>query len=72
MANQKDTSAVDTVYSYLFQNIRNGTWKPGDKIPSEADLCGISIAVNFPEVKNKNAFCPNTGKNKCVTCNTTR
>ena len=41
MANQKDTSAVDTVYNYLFQNIRNGTWKPGDKIPSEADLCGI-------------------------------
>ena len=41
MANQKDTSAVDTVYNYLFQNIRNSTWKPGDKIPSEADLCGI-------------------------------
>ena len=41
MANQKDASAVDTVYKYLFQNIRNGTWKSGDKIPSEADLCGI-------------------------------
>ena len=53
MANQKDASAVDTVYKYLFQNIRNGTWKPGDRIPSEADLCSI---LNVSRVSVRSAL----------------
>ena len=53
MANQKDTSAVDTVYNYLFQNIRSGIWKPGDKIPSEADLCNI---LNVSRVSVRSAL----------------
>ncbi|MCR8636903.1 MULTISPECIES: FadR/GntR family transcriptional regulator [Paenibacillus] len=30
---------VDEVYAQIKTNIVNGTWKPGDKIPSEHDLC---------------------------------
>jgi DNA-binding FadR family transcriptional regulator len=30
---------VDEVYAQIKHNIVNGIWKPGDKIPSEHDLC---------------------------------
>lgn len=30
---------VDEVYAQIKNNIVNGTWKPGDKIPSEHELC---------------------------------
>lgn len=41
MAQQKVSTSVDQVYEYLNQNIQSGQWKPGDKLPSEADLCGL-------------------------------
>lgn len=41
MAHQKSSTTVDQVYEYLSQNIQSGQWKPGDKLPSEADLCGL-------------------------------
>lgn len=31
-------SVVKTTFDYLLSNILNGTWKPGDKIPSENEL----------------------------------
>lgn len=33
------SSATDQVFDYLSQGIASGTWKPGDKLPSEAELC---------------------------------
>lgn len=35
------TNVTKEVLSYLRENIENGTWRPGDKIPSENDLTEI-------------------------------
>lgn len=31
----------DIVYKQLLDNIKSGAWKSGDKLPTEAELCGI-------------------------------
>ena len=31
----------DIVYKQLIDNIKSGAWKSGDKLPTEAELCGI-------------------------------
>lgn len=31
----------DTVYEQLLAKIKNGSWKSGDKLPSEAELCSL-------------------------------
>ena len=41
MAHQKASTSVDHVYEYLSQNINSGQWKPGSKLPSEAELCNL-------------------------------
>lgn len=41
MAHQKTSTSVDHVYEYLSQNINSGQWKPGSKLPSEAELCNL-------------------------------
>ena len=41
MAHQKPSTSVDQVYEYLSTNIQSGQWKPGDKLPSEAELCNL-------------------------------
>ena len=33
--------AGDRVFQYLSDQISKGTWKPGDRIPSEKELCSI-------------------------------
>ena len=33
------SSATDQVFGYLSRGIAAGTWKPGEKLPSEAQLC---------------------------------
>ena len=33
------TPISDRVYNHIKSNIANGSWKPGDKIPSENILC---------------------------------
>ena len=33
------SSATDQVFDHLSQGIASGRWKPGDKLPSEAELC---------------------------------
>ncbi|MGI5953066.1 FadR/GntR family transcriptional regulator [Dysosmobacter sp.] len=41
-ANQMETvPAGDRVFQYLSDQISKGTWKPGDRIPSEKELCSI-------------------------------
>ena len=39
MAQRKSSTVTDGVFDYLSQNIYSGIWKPGDKLPSEAQLC---------------------------------
>jgi len=39
MARQKAATATDAVVDYLTNGITSGQWKPGDKLPSEAQLC---------------------------------
>lgn len=39
MAQKKSPGVTDGVFDYLRQNIYSGVWKPGDKLPSEAQLC---------------------------------
>lgn len=33
--------ANDAVYEEILENIKNGVWKKGDKLPSEQELCNI-------------------------------
>lgn len=39
MPARKNSSVTDGVFDHLAQNIQSGVWKPGDKLPSEAQLC---------------------------------
>ena len=39
MPQKKSPTRTDAVFDYLRQNIYSGVWKPGDKLPSEAQLC---------------------------------
>lgn len=39
MPQSKPSSVTDSVFDHLHQNVRSGLWKPGDKLPSEAQLC---------------------------------
>jgi len=41
MARQKAATATDAVVEYLTNGISSGQWKPGDKLPSEAQLCAL-------------------------------
>lgn len=41
MARQKAATATDAVVDYLTNGISTGQWKPGDKLPSEAQLCTL-------------------------------
>lgn len=39
MPQSKNPSVTDGVFDHLAQSIHSGVWKPGDKLPSEAQLC---------------------------------
>lgn len=40
--NRTDSSALsDHVFQYLSSGIQEGLWKPGDQLPTEAQLCGV-------------------------------
>lgn len=41
----------DTVYEQLLAKIKNGSWKSGDKLPSEAELCA-SLGVSRVSVRS--------------------
>ena len=39
MRASKSATVTDGVFQYLQEGISSGRWKPGDKLPSEAELC---------------------------------
>ena len=39
MNSSKSATVTDGVFQYLQEGISSGRWKPGDKLPSEAELC---------------------------------
>lgn len=39
MSSSKSATVTDGVFQYLQEGITSGRWKPGDKLPSEAELC---------------------------------